>query len=158
MSDLNRREFVVAAACAAGACLMCSGMTDAADTPADSQASTASTSVDVGTASDFPKDGAYDKLADTKKIIIVRNKNKIYALSAVCTHKMGTVKVKGDELLCSKHNSHFTYEGATKAGPAKAALFHLGISTNPEGHILVDTSKRLGEKQLEEAGASISVK
>jgi cytochrome b6-f complex iron-sulfur subunit len=153
MSDLNRREFVIAAACAAGACMMC-GSIEAADAAPEA----GGTKVDIGTAADYPKDGPYDKLADSKKLIIVRDNGKLYALSAVCTHKMGTVKVKGTELVCPKHNSHFANDGKVTKGPAKASLFRLGISENADGHILVDPNKKFGENQWADAGASITVK
>lgn len=153
MSELNRREFVTAAACAAGACLMC-GAIEAQPVPDTSS----SQKVNVGSVKDYDKDGVYDKLADSKKILIVRSGTKIYAMTAVCTHKMGTVKLKGADLVCPKHNSHFTNEGKPTSGPAKAALFHLGISQDADGLIMVDKTKTFGEKQWDDAGASITVK
>ena len=153
MAELNRREFV-AAACVAGACMMCGSIAQAAEMASD----TGGAKIDAGTLDDYKKDGAYDKLADSKKIIIVRENDKIYALSAICTHKMGTVKVKGVELVCPKHNSHFANDGKPKSGPAKAALFRLGVSQNADGHIVVETNKKFGENQWNDPGASISVK
>src|SRR5215471_6271559 len=120
MAELNRRDFVVAAACAAGACMMCGAVAEAADMASDS-----GNKVDAGTIDDYKKVGPYDKLADSKKVIIIRDGAKIYAMSAVCTHKMGTVKIKGQDLVCAKHNSHFAEDGKPKSGPAKAALFRL---------------------------------
>lgn len=153
MSDLNRREFVIAAACAAGACMMC-GSAMAADAAPEAGGA----KIDIGTAADYPKDGPYDKLADSKKLIVVRENGKIYALTAICTHKMGTVKLKAGELVCGKHNSHFGNDGKVTKGPAKAALFHLGISETADGHILVDPNKKFGENQWSDPGASITVK
>jgi nitrite reductase/ring-hydroxylating ferredoxin subunit len=154
MSELNRREFVVAAACAAGACMICGSLANAADAPAAGSAN----AVDIGTAADYATDGPNDKLADTKKIIVVRENGKIYAMSAMCTHKGATVKIKGTELVCPKHNSHFDNEGKPNKGPAKAALFRLGITQNADGHLIVDPSKKFGENQWNDAAASVSVK
>ena len=154
MSELNRREFVVAAACAAGACMMCGALAEAAEPTAEAGGN----KVDAGTIADYAKDGVYDKLADSKKVLIARDSGKLYAMTAICTHKMGTVKIKGTELVCPKHNSHFANDGKPKSGPAKAALFHLGISQNADGHILVDPNKKFGENQWSDAGASIVVK
>jgi nitrite reductase/ring-hydroxylating ferredoxin subunit len=147
MSEINRREFVIAAAavCAASACMMC-GVANGADAAPD-----AGGKVDVGTAADYAKDGVYDKLAQTKKVIVVREKDKMYALTAKCPHQ-------GDVLDCQKHHTKFENTGAAKpGGKTKVALFRLGISTDPAGHIWVDPSKTFGEKQWEEAGASIKV-
>jgi nitrite reductase/ring-hydroxylating ferredoxin subunit len=133
--------------------MMCSALAEAQPDQTGSPSA-----IDAGPITDYAKDGAYDKLSDSKKIIIVREGSKIYALTAICTHKMGTVKLKGGQLVCSKHNSHFDNEGKPHSGPAKAALFHLGISQSADGHIMVDKTKTFGEKQWEEAGASLSVK
>ena len=154
MSELNRREFVTVAACAAGACMMCGSIAQAEDAAPGS----GGTKIDAGPVTDYTSDGPSDKLVDTKKIIIVRENGKIFAMSSICTHKMGPVKIKGTDLVCAKHNSHFDNDGKPKSGPAKAALFRLGISQNADGHILVDPNKKFGENQWNDAGASISVK
>jgi len=153
MSDLNRREFVIAAAatmCAASACMMCGATAEAAEE--------AATKVDVGTAADYAKDGVYDKFANEKKVIVVREGTKIYAMTAICTHKLGIVTLNCAELMCPKHKSYFAKDGKPTKGPAKAALFRHAISTNADGHIIVDTSKKFGENQWTEAAAFIEVK
>jgi len=44
---------------------------------------------------------------------------KLYATSNVCTHRGATVMNKQTELVCPKHNSHFSLEGTvTQAKPA----------------------------------------
>src|SRR5262245_13771337 len=125
MSEINRREFVAAAAavCAASACMMCGLSAEAAEE--------AGAKVDVGTAADYAKDGAYDKLASKNKVIVVREKDKIYALTAKCPHQAGLVTLKGDALDCQKHHTKFETTGAAKpGGRTKVALFRLGISTD----------------------------
>jgi nitrite reductase/ring-hydroxylating ferredoxin subunit len=160
MSEMNRREFVVAAACMAGACLMC-GAAAAEDAAPSTQP--AGGKVDVGTIADYPKDGVSDKYANTGRVLIVRDNNKIYAMSAKCTHKGATVKVKGTELVCPKHGSHFTNAGKPTSGPASkgpnggVSLFRFPISKDDAGHLWVDTSKPLGEKQWDQADASLAV-
>jgi nitrite reductase/ring-hydroxylating ferredoxin subunit len=152
MSELNRREFVIAAACAAGACMLC-GMSDVAEAAAD----TGGAKVDAGPLSDYDKDGAYDKLAATKKILLVRSGGKLVAMSAICTHKMGIVKINAGTLECPKHHSKFSNEGKPTKGPANAALFRHALSKNDEGHVIVDISKKYGEKEWDKEDASISV-
>jgi Rieske Fe-S protein len=158
MSDLNRRQFVVAAACAAGACLMCGGsaLADAASQPNNSSAPE---KVDVGTVADYPKDGVSDKFAMSNHILVGRENGKIFAMSARCTHKGATVVTKNGELLCPKHGSHFDNDGKPTKGPAKAALFRLPISKDANGHIIVDNdvTKEYGEKDWDKADASISI-
>jgi Rieske Fe-S protein len=156
MSDLNRREFVIAAACAAGACLMCgSAMADATTQPSTA----APEKADVGTVNDYPKDGVSDKYAMSNKILVARENGKIYAMSARCTHKGATVVTKNGELICPKHGSHFSDDGKPNKGPAKVALFRLPISKDANGHIIVDNdvTKQYGEKDWDKPDASISV-
>jgi cytochrome b6-f complex iron-sulfur subunit len=153
MGQLNRREFISTIA-AAGACLACGEMCFA-DAPA--AAPSAGGKVDIGVASDYAADGLFDKFVRTDKIIVVREGDKIRAMSAICTHKAATVTVKGAEIVCPKHNSRYALDGKPTKGPATAALFHLGISQNPAGHLLVDRSKRYGINQLTEPGSYVKV-
>ena len=105
---------------------------------------------------DYPKDGSYDKLATSNKILIGRENGKLFAMSAICTHRSGTVKLDNGVLICPKHHSHFDDEGKPTSGPAKAALFRHGISLNSDGHIIVDTTKKFGENQWTDPAASIA--
>jgi cytochrome b6-f complex iron-sulfur subunit len=160
MSEMNRREFVAAVACAAGACMMCGSFAGAADAVADAGAAASGAKIDAGAVTDYAKDGVFDKLASTKKILIARENGKIFAMTAVCPHKGSIVKLSsnGQMLECPKHHSQFKFDGEVTKGPARAALFRLGISQNADGHILVDPNKKFGEKQWDDDGASIVVK
>ena len=159
MSDLNRREFVIATAVAAGACACCGEELLAADPPASAPASAAGP-VDVGTKADYPKDGTInDKLAKPKelRILVVRNEGKIYAINSTCTHKNCAVKAGKDpgDIVCPCHGSKYSLHGTATKGPAKGSLFRYGISVNDKGRIMVDKSKQFPEKQWDDAGASI---
>src|SRR5687768_17347614 len=160
MSDLNRRDFVTAAAgiaVAACACCMCEEA-HAADAPA--AAAAPSGPVDVGTKADFPKDGTInDKLAKPKelRILVVRNEGKIYAMNSTCTHKNCAVKTQEGEIICPCHGSKYSLQGTSTKGPAKGSLKRYGISVNDAGRILVDRSKQYEEKQWGEPGSFITV-
>ena len=154
MSELNRREFVIAAACAAGACMLC-GMADAAE--AAVEAGTGG-KIDIGTAADYAKDGVYDKLATSKKLLISRENGKLIAMTANCTHgKGGIVKLNGGTLECPKHHSKFAVDGKPTKGPANAALFRHSITKNDDGHIVVDITKKYGEREWDKEDASLNV-
>src|SRR4051794_12203917 len=129
MSQMNRREFVTTvAAVAAGACLACAGdLCFAGEIEPAAPVAGAGSKLDVGTAADYAKDGLYDKFARSDKVIVVRQGDKIRALSATCTHKAAIVTVKGQEIVCPKHGSRFTADGKNSKGPATAPLFHLSI-------------------------------
>ena len=155
MSDeMNRRAFLAAAAAATCACALCP-MAHAADDDEDSdepppQALPKGPSA-AGNLSDYAKDGAYDSLNKSKQIILVRENGKLYALSAICTHKEFIIKTKEGQLFCPKHSSRFDLDGKPakkpngKMGPAKKPLLHYAISADAAGAITVDTSKVVAE-------------
>ena len=115
MSELNRREFVTVAACAAGACMMCGSIAQAEDAATGS----GGTKIDAGPVTDYTSDGPSDKLVDTKKIIIVRENGKIFAMSSICTHKMGPVKIKGTDLVCANTTAISTTTASPRAAPPR---------------------------------------
>ena len=160
MSDLNRRDFVVAAAgtlAAAAACAcVCCEIAQAAEAPTSAPSSSSTGPVDVGTKADYPKDGTInDKLTKTNRVIVVRNEGKIYAMNSTCTHKNCAVKDKSGEIVCPCHGSRYSLYGTATKGPAKGSLFRYGISVNDAGHIIVDKSKQFEEKKWDDAASFV---
>ena len=175
-SSVNRREFVVIAAAAAAACA-CAADAVLAEPPKSGGPKPApggggqggagggdkgprptlpTTKFEAGALTDYDHDGIYDNLLKDKRVLIIREKDKIRAVSGLCTHRgCAVAKVKDDEIECPCHHSHFTVQGSPTGGPAKAALFRLGISVNDAGKIIVDPTKKFGEKEWENKGASI---
>jgi nitrite reductase/ring-hydroxylating ferredoxin subunit len=156
MSQMNRREFVTTvAAAAAGACLACAGDLCFAEPAAPPQGG--ATKLDVGTDADYAQAGLFDKFLRSDRVLIIREGDKIRAISAICTHRQTTLTVKGSEIVCPKHGSHFTAAGAVTKGPARASLFHLPISKDEKGHLMVDKSKKLGESELNDPSSFVKV-
>ena len=159
MSDLNRRQFVVAAtAAAACACCFCE-TADAAEDAASPAAAGGSGPIEVGTKADYPKDGTInDKLAKPKelRVLVVRNEGKIYAMTSTCTHKNCAVKNKNGEIVCPCHGSKYSLHGTSTKGPAKGSLTRYGITVNDAGKIIVDRSKQFAEKQWDDPGSFIT--
>jgi nitrite reductase/ring-hydroxylating ferredoxin subunit len=173
MADLNRREFVTAAAVTCAACAACACVSETAlgeDTPSSPPAGGSGgqrgplpkTPFDIGPKSDYAKDGVVDKFAKTERILVVTHEGKIYCPTATCTHKNAVVSIKttdpgkGD-LFCRAHGSKFSLEGTVTKGPAKISLARYAISVNDKGNIIVDRSKQFEEKQWDDPKASISV-
>jgi nitrite reductase/ring-hydroxylating ferredoxin subunit len=146
MPDLSRRQFIVlsTAACATAACgSLCSSEAFAAD---------AGKQVDVGELASFAKDGVTDTFAKSDRVLVVRSGDKVYALTARCTHKGGLVRLgKDGQLTCPNHGAGFDIDGNATKGPATDPLNRLGISVNEQGHVIVDTSKRF--TKADDAGA-----
>jgi len=153
MSDLNRRQFVVAAVGAVCAGCLCDAESFAAEAPAGKS----SKPIDVGTKEDYPKDGTVnDKFTMSDRILVIRNEGKIYALNSTCPHRSKTVKKGKDDLVCPSHGSHFSLYGTVTKGPAKSSMTRYAISLNDKGHLIVDKSKQFEEKHWDDEGASIT--
>ena len=158
--QVNRRQFLATAAAVTCACAAGCPFADAADAK---DADTAA--VDIGTMADFPKDGPYDKFAKKpNSLIIVRDGGKLYAMTAVCTHKKKQLKVEDNEIVCTAHDSPFDNQGVPKAKtkegdetPAKDPLDRFAISRNSEGRLIVDKSQRFPKGKWEEAGSFVKV-
>lgn len=149
MAEMNRREFVVAAAaCCACACMF--------GTDAAAEAAPAAGPIDIGVPADFSNGEISGKFI-RDGIIIARNDDRITAMTSRCTHKRSTLTVRDNAISCPNHKSTFSERGTPTGGPAKAALVRYGISLNDEGHLIVDKSKQFGEAQWDDDAASVKV-
>jgi Rieske Fe-S protein len=71
-------------------------------------------------------------------VIIFREMDGIKALSAQCTHKGCTVRVrKNDIYTCPCHGSQFEYDGTVTKGPAQRDLKQLMVKVSEKGELLV---------------------
>jgi Rieske Fe-S protein len=163
--EMNRRELVVVAATLA-ACACASELLPesalAAPPPGGGPSAggaggaKAGGGVDIGTAKDYPKDGAYDKFAKNDKIMVMRSGEKLYATTAVCTHKACVLSGANTELRCRCHGSRFGLDGNPTKGPAKSALARFGIEKKGD-HFVVDKSKKFEQDKWEDEGASVKL-
>lgn len=76
------------------------------------------------------------------RVWIIRESDRIYALSAICTHLGCTPRWldRDDKFKCPCHGSGFYRSGVNFEGPAPRALERLKIAQDEEGEILVDRS------------------
>jgi nitrite reductase/ring-hydroxylating ferredoxin subunit len=146
--SVNRRQFVAAGA--ATIALVVLGQSNAHGQPASGG------KVDVGTLSDYPNDVISDKHLKSDKLIVVRNSERIYAMSSRCTHKGTNLGMKNGRIRCPAHGSVFSEQGTPVSGPAKSALTRYGISLNDKGRLIVDRSKSFGERDWDKPDAFVS--
>ncbi|MGF1634325.1 MAG: ubiquinol-cytochrome c reductase iron-sulfur subunit [Phycisphaerae bacterium] len=149
MEKIDRRLFVTSA-CAACA-LAATGRVSAALDDAKVHA--------VGTLADYPKDGIYDAFARRQRFFLVREGGRLYAVSALCTHKAYLLRFDKDqdELQCPGHQSRFDEKGRVLNGPADMALPRHKISADAGGKLTVDRNVEFFEDQWDEAGAFVAV-
>jgi len=152
MKQINRREFVVIAAAAAGTlCFDCEARSQTTGPTTSASAKT----VDVGSKSDYATDGMDDRFIKTDHIVVTRENGKIFASSSKCTHQGGDVRIQGAQLYCPRHKAYFTAEGANVSGPAKTPLPRFAISTDANGHLIVDLARQYVESQWSEPGSFV---
>jgi cytochrome b6-f complex iron-sulfur subunit len=122
----------------------------------------------IGTSQDFvgtANPDAYGVLSvDTRfkkdyRFFVVREKNRIYALFARCTHLGCTVNWFQDLNIfkCPCHGSEFHSNGLEFAGPAPRPLDRHYISQDGEKRIIVDTSIVFSQEEFEKHKIYIQV-
>src|SRR5215831_10584652 len=96
MRYINRRDFLVMGAAAACGCVGgCASMTSAPE----------GGRVDAGPIDQYQAEGATDRLAKSDHVILVRENGRLYACTALCTHKAGVIEITDSQLRCPRHGA-----------------------------------------------------
>jgi nitrite reductase/ring-hydroxylating ferredoxin subunit len=142
MSGFNRRQFVTGAA--AGFCCCLAGCQSGPGESAVAEALQEGT-LDIGTAADYPRDGAYGRFIARDRVIVIRKSGTISAVTAICPHKRFLLEPLegGGTIACPEHGSLFDLDGRVTKGPAKNDLTHYALTIGPAGRIIVDRSRKL---------------
>ena len=93
------------------------------------------------------------------RFFVVRERDRVYALSARCAHLGCTVNWFQDLHIfkCPCHGSEYHGNGANFAGPAPRPLDRLRISLNVDGQLVVDTDITYGPERFDVDGAFVRV-
>jgi len=75
---------------------------------------------------------------DTRRICVVRDGNRIAAISTTCTHLGCIVATSETGFACPCHGSHYDQDGNVTGGPAPRALPWYQVSLAPNGELEVD--------------------
>lgn len=146
---MDRREFLISGSAVACACLLCPYTAQAAkDAPEP---------VDLGPLADLTDAEITDRWAEGDGFFLIRRDNRLYALSAYCTHKRVRLTVRDEKLKCARHGSIFNLVGDATKGPAKKPLTRLGIRRDDRGHVIVDRSKKFKKEQWSDPDASLNL-
>jgi cytochrome b6-f complex iron-sulfur subunit len=159
MTAMNRREFlrVLTAGSCAGACgVSCTGG-GPGGAARDAGGAAPAGPLDIGAASDYARDGAYDRFAEDGEVLLIVGGGRLIATSAICTHRRATLRVKGGEIVCPKHGSRFGPDGRPLNGPARTPLDRYPVSVGPEGRVVVDRSRVLRRAEWEQPGSYVTV-
>ncbi|MBI5410035.1 MAG: ubiquinol-cytochrome c reductase iron-sulfur subunit [Nitrospirae bacterium] len=101
----------------------------------------------------------YENWKAEHSVWIVREKNRIYAVQAKCTHLGCTPNYFAEEGIfkCPCHGSRFRFNGENLAGPAPRPLDRLAIYIGNDGQIIVDKSRGYTFKEFNKKGAYAEV-
>jgi len=100
-----------------------------------------------------------ERWKSSQRFFIVREQDRIYALSARCAHLGCTVNWFQDlhAFKCPCHGSEYHGNGVNFAGPAPRPLDRLSISLNLDGALVVDTAVIYGPDRFNMDGAFVRV-
>ena len=131
---IRRREFLILAVGLAGGC----------ETAREGGAPVANLGriVNAGPASNYAADGVYSNLRD-QGVFVIRRGDKLFALSAICTHRKCALSAEPDRsFYCKCHGSTFDAAGHVTKGPAKRDLPVLPAHTSEQGELMIAASAR----------------
>lgn len=122
----GRREFLVSASAIAGGLVLSLANVEQASAKTETSAPAAETVIKLDDKSPLSKVGG-SQIVETPsgKVIIARTGEMTFAaVSAVCTHKGGTLGYdeKSKLFACPNHGSKFGTDGSNAGGPAKTPL------------------------------------
>jgi Rieske Fe-S protein len=128
---MSRREFLILTAAFATSC----SSVENSGAPAAGRERL----IDAGPAGDYATDGVYSKFRN-RGFFIVRRGEKLFALSAICTHKRCKLVAERDlSFYCPCHGSAFDADGKVLQGPARRDLPVFAVTTDENGKLLVTT-------------------
>jgi len=131
--SLNRRDILVAGA-ATGALVVLPGCGPQTGSPPTGP-------IPAGNMSALAVGG----MLAMSNVVVARDANGVYAMSAVCTHAGCLLSENSPEisagLSCPCHGSTFDGDGNVTRGPARAALQHYKVTIAADGSITVDGSQ-----------------
>jgi Rieske Fe-S protein len=129
---INRRQFLLLTA---GLASGCQASRDNGPAPAAVERI-----INAGPVSRYAADGVYRQFRD-QGFFIVRQGNKLFALSSICTHRHCTLTAESDRSFsCPCHGSTFDPSGHVTEGPARRDLPVLPSYSNEQGNLMVRVS------------------
>ena len=127
---INRRQFLLLTAGLAAGC-------KAVNEGGSLTAGKPERIVSAGPASRYAADGVYSNFRD-QGFFVIRQGEKLFALSAICTHRKCKLSAEPDRsFYCKCHGSTFDPAGHVTLGPARRDLPVFATDTDEHGQLLV---------------------
>ncbi len=127
---INRRQFLLLTAGLAAGCK--TAKNDGGTTAANEQRI-----VNAGSVNNYDDEGVYGNFRD-EGFFVIRQGGKLFALSAICTHRKCKLTAESDRsFYCKCHGSTFDPAGHITKGPARRDLPVFATVTDDNGQLLV---------------------
>lgn len=127
--NMNRREFLILAAAAVAGC--------SSTPPGAVSSARVARQINAGPVNNYGADGVYTRFRN-QGFFLIRKGEKLFALSAICTHKRCKLDAEPDRSFsCPCHGSTFAPSGHVTEGPAKRDLPTLSTLISEQGDLLV---------------------
>jgi len=95
----------------------------------------------IGKAEDFPPGTRIAR--DVERVCIVREGNRVAAISTTCTHLGCIVGISDTGFACPCHGSRYDQDGNVTGGPAPKPLPWYKVSLAPNGELEVDKNSQI---------------
>ncbi len=95
----------------------------------------------IGKPDDFPPGTRIAR--ETERVCIVREGNRLAAISTTCTHLGCIVSIADTGFACPCHGSRYDQDGTVTGGPAPKPLPWYKVSLAPNGEIEVDKNSEI---------------
>lgn len=105
----------------------------------------------AGYPDDYTVGEVSERFKSSQSVWLVRDAEKIYALSTVCTHLGCTPNWLGNEakFKCPCHGSGFYKTGINFEGPAPRPLERFKITLSDDGELIIDKTKKFQQEKGE---------
>lgn len=141
--EITRRQFFVL-----GGAFTLSGCAPAGDNEAKIAARANMAPVDAGPLARYSGQGIFGQFRGHGFFIIHRG-SRLFAQSAVCTHRDCLISPSDSGFKCRCHGSTFTLEGRVTRGPARHDLPRFAVEQHANGHLIVHLESRLTPDQFD---------
>jgi cytochrome b6-f complex iron-sulfur subunit len=95
----------------------------------------------IGKPDDFPSGTRISR--DVERVCVVRDGNRMAAISTTCTHLGCIVSISDTGFACPCHGSRYDQDGNVTGGPAPKALPWFKVSLAPNGEIEIDKNTQV---------------
>lgn len=150
---MTRRQLIVLAAAGAAAAAGCASLPEEPTLPFSRAP------VDAGPLARFSTTAVNAEFRDSHGFFVIHSAGRVFALSAICTHRHCKIDPADKGFVCPCHGAAFTADGVVTRGPARKDLPRLAVEADARGHLIVHADlPPLTADQLQSPQAFVAIR